>query len=171
MRTKIVIRYIFMIVSVFLMICIFIMSSQTATVSTESSGRIIRTIAKIIVENFEKKPIEYQMNYISSLQFFVRKAAHFLLYFSLGTSVCGCALTFENKTKFFNSMVSFIVSFLYAVSDEIHQIFVSGRSGQVSDVLLDTAGIIFGMLFINLAFFVVWKLYSKFSVRRKASEQ
>lgn len=35
---------------------------------------------------------------------------------------------------------------LYAASDEFHQLFVPGRSGQISDVLLDSAGVCFGVL-------------------------
>ena len=47
-----------------------------------------------------------------------------------------------------------IVCVLYAISDEIHQIFVPGRSGQFSDVLLDSAGAVIGA-------FVVGNLRSK----------
>lgn len=171
MISKLIFRYFFLVLSLAIMIYIFIMSCQSATVSTQSSGRVIRIIAKIFIADFESAPIEYQMNFINSLQFLVRKAAHFILYFSLGFSVCGCVLTFENTTKLYNSLVALAVSVLYAVSDEIHQIFVVGRSGQISDVFLDTCGIIFGILFMNLAFFVVKKLYYKFSVRWKVIEQ
>ncbi len=165
MRKVLIFRYLFLALSVAIMIFVFLMSCQPAAVSTQSSGRVIRTIAKIVIDDFERKPMEYQINLISSLQFFVRKTAHFILYFSLGFSVCGCALTFENTTKLRNSLVALGVSVLYAVSDEIHQLLVPGRSGQVNDVLLDTVGIVCGILFINLMFFVVRKLYCKFSVR------
>ena len=39
---------------------------------------------------------------------------------------------------------------LYAVSDEIHQLFVSGRSCQLTDVLLDSAGAFVGHLLYQL---------------------
>lgn len=170
MRTKLIFRYLFLFLSLGIMIFIFVLSSETASVSSQSSGRVIRSIAKIVVDDFENKPIEYQINFISSLQHFIRKAAHFSLYFSLGFSVCGCALTFDSKTKLYNSLISLAVSVLYAVSDEIHQLFVAGRSGQVSDVILDTSGIICGILFVNFVFFVVRKIYCRFSVRGKSSE-
>jgi VanZ family protein len=35
---------------------------------------------------------------------------------------------------------------LYAVSDEVHQVFVEGRHGSPLDVLIDTAGIVAGLL-------------------------
>ena len=171
MRKILIFRYLFLALSVAIMVYIFSMSCQTAAVSNQSSGKVIRTIAKIIIEDFESKPIEYQINFISSLQFFVRKSAHFLIYFMLGVSFCGFALTFDKMTVLFKSFLSFGFSVLYAVGDEIHQLFVSGRSGQISDVILDACGIICGVLFINLAFFVARKLYCRFSVRGKASEQ
>ncbi len=171
MRKRLIFRYIFLAFSIAIMICIFVMSAQTATVSTQSSGRVIRTIAKIVIEDFENKPIEYQISFISSLQLFVRKAAHLATYFSLGFSVCGFALTFKNKTNLFKSATSFIFSVLYAISDEIHQLFVTGRSGQISDVLLDAVGVILGVLFINLLFYIVLKLHYKLSVRGNKIEQ
>ena len=44
----------------------------------------------------------------------------------------------------------FILSFLYAISDEIHQNFVPTRSGNIGDVLIDALGII---LFYAFSFF------------------
>ena len=37
------------------------------------------------------------------------------------------------------------IAALYAASDEIHQLFVPGRSGQLSDVILDSAGALAGV--------------------------
>lgn len=45
--------------------------------------------------------------------------------------------------------VSFILTVLYSISDEWHQSFISGRSGQPIDVLIDTAGVIIGLLLIK----------------------
>lgn len=38
-----------------------------------------------------------------------------------------------------------LIAALYAASDEIHQLFVPGRSGQLSDVILDSAGALAGV--------------------------
>jgi VanZ family protein len=37
----------------------------------------------------------------------------------------------------------------YAVSDEIHQTFVPGRQGSVLDVLIDSAGVVIGILVLE----------------------
>ena len=43
-----------------------------------------------------------------------------------------------------------LIGVLYAVSDEIHQCFVSGRSGELRDVLIDSAGVICGVVILRL---------------------
>ncbi|MGM0653228.1 MAG: VanZ family protein [Bacillota bacterium] len=44
---------------------------------------------------------------------------------------------------------AFIVSLIYAVSDEIHQLFVPGRQASIADVGIDTAGILLGLLLVK----------------------
>ena len=99
---------------------IFSFSSDNATASTnKSDGVIIKIVQVFKNDNLTIKEKEYWTN---KLVVPIRKGAHFFVYFILGLLV---------------------ISFLYACSDEVHQLFVPGRSGQVSDVLLDTfAGII-----------------------------
>ena len=52
---------------------------------------------------------------------------------------------------------------IYAISDEIHQLFVPGRSGQVRDVLIDSAGSLLGIIIV-MAF---EKLLIKFNKKHK----
>lgn len=51
---------------------------------------------------------------------------------------------------FKRAMIAFIISALYAASDEFHQLFVPGRAGRVSDVLIDSLGALLGVLFFIL---------------------
>ena len=65
------------------------------------------------------------------------------------------------RRKFRKEMfLPWLIAALYAASDEIHQLFVPGRSGQLSDVILDSAGALAGVA----AFTVLWWLIN----RRKA---
>ena len=48
-------------------------------------------------------------------------------------------------------IVAFLFCVLVASTDETIQLFVSGRSGQVSDVALDCVGVLIGMFSIWLA--------------------
>lgn len=67
----------------------------------------------------------------------VRKAAHVLLYFVLGVLLVCLVRTY--KLRWFRAIAcSTGAAFVYAITDELHQLLVGGRSGQASDVLLDT---------------------------------
>lgn len=76
---------------------------------------------------------------IGKLQYPVRKGAHMTEYavFTLAVmfafSVCGV----RGGMLY---ILSVLVTIVYAASDEIHQLFVPGRSGQVKDVFIDTLG-------------------------------
>jgi len=48
-------------------------------------------------------------------------------------------------------ILSFILTLLYAASDEIHQLFVAGRTASIIDIGFDTSG-------ANIAAYVLWKL-------------
>ena len=43
-------------------------------------------------------------------------------------------------------LITIFISILYAFSDEFHQYFVPGRSSTISDVLIDTTGILFATI-------------------------
>ncbi len=59
--------------------------------------------------------------------------------------------------------MSILFSFLYACTDEIHQIFVPGRSAQFRDVLIDTLGASFGATITYLTI----KLFAKVKARTR----
>ena len=64
-----------------------------------------------------------------------------------------------SNCKFLLSLVlCIIICFIYAGSDEYHQTFVDGRTGQFSDVLIDTAGSIVGASIYSLGY-LVYKKY------------
>jgi VanZ family protein len=107
-------------------IIIFLFSSQVATESSELSGKIVNSIAPVAPEIIK-----------SSLTFLVRKSAHIFLYFVLGILTANLLVSYKLKAKLVY-IYSLIFVFAYAITDEIHQLFVAGRSGEVRDVLLDT---------------------------------
>ncbi len=106
------------------MIVIFIMSSFNAKVSGEQSSLIVNFIANL-----------FNISNTETISFIIRKLAHLTEYFILGYLVSNM-LRVHNKRLY----LGIIICLLYAASDEIHQLFVYGRSGQVTDVLIDTVG-------------------------------
>ena len=113
-------------------------SLQPSTVSDEESGKWLEILSKVFT--FLKS---------ESGMFIVRKSAHFTEYGILGILL---ALEFANYVKgWFRRFVEPVASAMVAaVIDETIQLFVPGRSGQVSDIWIDTAGAALGIL-ITLA--------------------
>ena len=74
------------------------------------------------------------------LNILIRKIAHFVIYFVLGFFVI-FALSKTTKLNIFNIfIISILICFLYACTDELHQLLVPGRSGEIKDVILDSSG-------------------------------
>ena len=88
---------------------------------------------------------EDQNAVVESFQHVVRKGAHFSIYLFLGV-LCLLAMQTHRVKPAVKIGVSLGICLLYAASDEFHQLFIDGRSGQVSDVLLDFCGSAVGVL-------------------------
>ena len=80
--------------------------------------------------------------------FLVRKSAHMFLYFILGIMVYSLSREFKLSDRK-RILYSLIFVFLYALSDEFHQKFVTGRSSELRDVFIDS---IAGLLGIFLCY-------------------
>ena len=153
-------KTIFAVLLVLWMGFIFSMSSENAEKSSNTSGQTIRVVLSA-VPGFEEQPEEVKVNIIEKLQFIVRKSAHFIGYMILGILASGLILQYENINKKYP--LAFLICVIYAISDEIHQLFVPGRSGQVRDVLIDSAGSLLGIILV-MAF---EKLLIKFNKKHK----
>lgn len=131
------------------MILIFMLSNQPADESTElSDGFINKTIGsvyKLTYKNVtEEKITEIQDKYTV----ITRKTAHFTIYMILGILV-GILLKEYNITNKQLIIYGIIICMTYAITDEIHQIFVRGRSGEIRDIIIDTCGSTLGLIIIN----------------------
>lgn len=124
---------------------IFNMSSENGEESSNRSGQVIEHVISE-VPRFKDEPEEVKENIISKFQFIVRKGAHFTAYMILGILVSLLILQIKNINKRY--LLSWKICTLYALSDEFHQLFVTGRSGQIKDVLIDSSGSIVGILLV-----------------------
>lgn len=84
----------------------------------------------------------------------LRKMAHFMEYACMGVLVYVLWSQWLRQGKRLYGL-TVLWFFLSAMGDEVHQLFVPGRYGSLADVLLDTCGGAFGMLFCVL----VYRLY------------
>lgn len=122
---------------------IFYLSSQPATQSAHLSTGVKNGLLSVLmhfmpgIENIE----------IRSLDFYIRKNAHFIAYFILGTLTLFALVRSEARKP---ANLALLICLLYAISDEVHQLFIPGRSGQFRDVLIDGAGAILGILLTTI---------------------
>lgn len=151
-RKRILLVFLTLIPVILLMVLIFSFSSQEAHVSDQTSDGIVMRLIALLIPGFETLSESQQESIRHICAILVRKGAHLTEYLLLGASlmlhikaisVCR-ALPRE-------ALLSFLAGALYAVSDELHQLFVPGRSGEVKDVLLDSFGVLLGVLLIRLA--------------------
>ncbi|MEA5024001.1 hypothetical protein SDC9_15252 [bioreactor metagenome] len=117
---------------------IFYLSAQAAAQSDELS----QGIAERLFSAVAKALPGLNMDYIQS-NFIVRKSAHFLTYLVLSVLTMN-ALRQCSVRGVRQIAIALGICVFYAVSDEVHQLFVPGRSGQIKDVLLDSGGAIVG---------------------------
>ncbi|GEN46657.1 VanZ family protein [Alkalibacillus haloalkaliphilus] len=122
---------------------IFYFSHQPGEQSSELSGSVVDLVLSIVPF------IDADTDWVHYL---IRKAAHFFIYFVLGILVMN-ALRVSGVELKRSAWVTIVVCLLYAISDEVHQLYIPGRSGEVSDVVLDTVGAGFGVLL----YVVIWR--------------
>ena len=139
-------RYIYTLLVIIWMVIIFMFSNQKAVASTNRSQSFVRMTIVNVYKLFNQNATEEELDEIvEKYDVPVRKMAHFTEYLILGIFV---ALMFKSYNMK-NSYIMIIFCFLYACSDEIHQLFVIGRSGNLIDVCIDTLGSSVGILFFN----------------------
>lgn len=130
--------------AILLMALIFYFSHQPVMISNDLSMGITEPIIEIIeiVTPMENAPVD-TINHI------VRKNAHFFLYFFLGIFIL-IALIKMGITGYRNIMLALLLSAIFAISDEVHQLFVTGRGAQVKDVWIDCAGSAIGVMIATI---------------------
>lgn len=132
------------------------MSAQSGEESSSLSGNITETVLDRTDPKFSDLDDGEKAEKVEQIGRFVRKAAHFAEYFVLCGVFTVFALTFDIN-RILACGLAFCVGTVYAASDEIHQLFVPGRSGLFTDVLIDSAGALVGAIFV----LVICKAFEK----------
>lgn len=79
----------------------------------------------------------------------LRKCAHGMVYFILSIFLL-VALSQSISNKEIIILYTCIISFIYACIDEFHQLYVPGRTGQFSDVVIDMFGVIMACVIFSM---------------------
>lgn len=125
------------------MALIFYLSHQPAT----KSNGLSKGTTEIIVKTVEKVAPKVDINK-RNFNHIIRKNAHLFAYLVLGILVAN-GLRSIGVVGYRAIGFALLICVIYAISDEVHQLFVPGRGGQVKDVLIDSAGAVVGILGYN----------------------
>ena len=142
---KNILRGILLILLFWTFITIFGFSSQDA----EQSGNLSEKITKKIIDKVPNINEQNQEHIIKRTEKVIRKIAHFAIYALVGFLLMAFISTYKiaEKTRVITSL---LIGAIYAMSDEIHQSFIPGRSAQITDVMLDSLGVLCGILILML---------------------
>ena len=123
------------------MITIFMFSAQNGDESSELSQGFLRTfILRFTPDNISE-------DIVNMMEYIIRKCAHMTEYAVFGILVFYQIKLYRLFEKEWNRIVMAVICvMIYASTDEIHQLFVGGRSGRFTDVLIDTAGGFIGIM-------------------------
>ena len=135
--------------TVALMVMIFCFSMENAEESDRRSGVISNMIMRLVYPEYEQMDAEWQQSVYESVQHVVRKLAHFTEYMMLGFMIRLCLESwFGHRMNQYRilALIGFGAGAGYACTDEVHQLAIDGRSGQLTDVLVDSSGVLFGVV-------------------------
>lgn len=141
------------------MIAIYVFSSQNADASDSLSEGLLSKILERVIDSFSEMEDGAKAELINQYNRLIRKCAHYSIYTLLGFVLSRLWKFYKSQDRAFWKVL--LIGALYAVTDEIHQLFVPGRSGSIIDVLIDTAGVFTGIILFGIFNSIVLKLRSK----------
>lgn len=147
-------QYIWTAVLVLYAAFVFSNSMKPASLSSKDSGFVLRLVQQILA------PAGGLAGLVT--EHLVRKMGHFTEYAVFGILLTVCVRSWK-ATAWQGAAIRLAAGFLVPFCDETIQLFVEGRSGQLSDVWLDAAGVFFGVL--------VWTAAAWLGAQRKKNRR
>ena len=136
---------------------IWVNSAKISSESNKSSHKIAETVVKKTVKNYNSLPKTEQQKKIRAANTKIRSLAHFAEFIPLGALVLLLALNLlfcdrRRRLLFVSVCVALIFCVLCALFDEVHQLFIKGRSFEVKDILTDSLGSLVGIILVGVIF-------------------
>lgn len=133
-------KYITWILFIIMLIIMFLFSNMSSGDSNSRSKKIIRSGVVIVDKVFNLNMDDKDINKtVIKLNYPFRKLCHFCEYFLLSLLLI-LALRLSNLSIKTSIIITMSFCIIYSISDEVHQIFVSGRSPLIIDCIIDTLG-------------------------------
>ena len=122
-----------------LMVCIFLLSSQTGTNSNSVSIVLAENVMKVLSAGYDSLSHCAKVEILQHVNTIIRKTTHFMAYFVL------CWLLLVSSSRYiqtikYNIAIALSVCLVFAISDEVHQYFVIARTAKLTDVFIDISG-------------------------------
>lgn len=136
--------------AIMMMFLIFTFSGQDADASSELSFQVGVKVFSVANDTFDKGWSLQRIEQLSEKsQYYIRKTAHFTEYFVLAITVAFPLYVYGIRGLWLVILAGgFCIAF--AGLDEYHQSFVAGRSPQKRDVLIDSCGVILGVIIARI---------------------
>lgn len=154
-----IIRTILVIALITIFITIFGFSNQ----DSETSGGISQKVAEYVtkyIPSIQEMEESQKEEVIDKIETVIRKIAHFSIYTLVGILLMSLMCTYKIK-EIDKIGISLIIGIIYAISDEIHQAFIPGRGPQLTDVILDSMGVLTGIFISMLLLEMIRKITKK----------
>lgn len=133
-----------------IMVMIFMFSMENGNQSSDLSGSLTKSMVEAVIDAIDLELTQVkEENIIEFIHTPIRKVGHLTEYALLGIAVSFPLLIkhgLKGKKQF---LIGLLICTLYAATDELHQLFVPGRSGMVTDVLIDAVGAGLGILLFH----------------------
>jgi len=140
-----------------LMVLIYSFSAQVAEESNNASKEVTQKIVEQV-----NKVVKTELT-VETLNHYIRKSAHFFIYMALGFLLMNAMIRGKLSLQY-SYVVAFLLSVLYAISDEVHQHFVPGRGPGLKDVIIDSMGALIGITIYVILYRLTLKFKNKLSL-------
>ena len=128
-------------ITIGVMVMIFCFSTEPAEKSDTTSGIISKRVADAVRPGWDTLRQEEKKLFFDTVQYYVRKTAHFTEFALLGFCLRICLESWAGRKR--------------GLLDEMYQRTVDGRSGQWQDVLIDSSGVLTGALIAAAALYLL----------------
>ena len=136
-------RIVAVLLAIFWMMVIFAYSAKTAEASTKQSLRLGRALGRLVMSDWNELSDEEQLAFAERWDHPERKAGHVAEFAILGFLLTNVFIARRTKKRP-TVVLSLFSGIVYAASDELHQTFVPGRAGMITDVGIDACGVAIG---------------------------
>ena len=132
------------------MIAIFMLSAQPATESNSNSkmliNKLVDTSVKLSGDNLTE---QQKADFVDRVNSIAREFMHSAVFFLLGLFAQITAIGLFREYVL-SSIVTFTFCVIYGFSDELHQLFVPGRTFQLIDLCMDAIGALAAIVLVVL---------------------